>query len=155
MMELKAGKNETYRLKKMKIELKKYIFEFLRLILAFLFILSALEKFKSLENFALNVDAYQIFSTSLVNLITLIIPWLELFIGFGLLFKFKLKANLILYLFLMFSFTTMIFIAMIKGLDIECGCFGESSTKVGIYKLIENLIIVSLNLVLLKFFKNF
>jgi putative oxidoreductase len=137
----------------MKIEIKKYSLELIRLILAFLFILSALQKFKSLESFALNVDAYQIFSATLVNLITMIIPWFELFIGFGLLFKFKLRANLLLYLTLMISFTILVVIAMIKGLDIECGCFGESSTKVGLQKVAENMIIVLGNLILIRFCK--
>lgn len=137
----------------MKIELKKYSLEILRLVLAFIFILSALEKFKSLESFALNVDAYQIFPAIVVNLIVGIIPWLELFIGFGLLFKFKLRANLLLYLILMISFTILVMIAMIKGLDIECGCFGESSTKVGLVKIIENMMIIFMNLILLKFCK--
>ena len=137
----------------MKIELKKYSLEILRLVLAFIFILSALEKFKSLESFALNVDAYQIFPAIVVNLIVVIIPWLELFVGFGLLFKFKLRANLLLYLILMICFTILVVIAMIKGLDIECGCFGESSTKVGLVKIIENMMIIFMNLILLKFCK--
>ena len=135
----------------MKIEIKKYSLELIRLILAFLFILSALQKFKSLETFALNVDAYQIFPAFLVNLITIIIPWLELFIGTGLLFKYKLQSNLIFYLFMMISFTILVFIAMIKGLDIDCGCFGESSTKVGLAKIMENLVIIVMNLILIKF----
>lgn len=137
----------------MKIELKKYSFEILRLILAFIFILSALEKFKSLESFALNVDVYQIFPAIVVNLIVVIIPWLELFIGFGLLFKFKLRANLLLYLILMIGFTILVVIAMIKGLDIECGCFGESSTRVGVQKIVENMIIILGNLILIRFCK--
>jgi putative oxidoreductase len=137
----------------MKIEIKKYSLELIRLILAFLFILSALQKFKSLETFALSVDAYQIFPAFLVNLITIIIPWLELFIGTGLLFKYKLQSNLIFYLFMMISFTILVFIAMIKGLDIDCGCFGESSTKVGVQKVAENMIIVLGNLILIRFCK--
>ncbi|MCR4416618.1 MAG: hypothetical protein NUV92_02565 [Ignavibacteria bacterium] len=137
----------------MKIEFKKLLLEFIRIALAFLFIFSALEKFKSIENFALSVDAYQIFPAFIVNLIAFLIPWLELFIGFGLLFKYKLKANLILYLILMISFTILVFIAMLKGLDIDCGCFGESSTKVGVEKLAENLLIILLNLALLKFLR--
>jgi len=137
----------------MKIEFKKYSLELIRLILAFLFILSALQKFKSLETFALSVDAYQIFPAFLVNLITIIIPWLELFIGTGLLFKYKLQSNLIFYLFMMISFTILVFIAMIKGLDIDCGCFGESSTKVGVQKVAENMIIVLGNLILIRFCK--
>lgn len=139
----------------MKIEVKNILFEIIRIILAFLFILSALQKLRSLENFALSVDAYQIFAATLVNLITLIIPWLELFVGFGLLFRYKLKANLILYLIMMISFTILVFIAMVKGLDIECGCFGESSAKVGFIKLVENFIIIFLNLILLIFIKKF
>jgi hypothetical protein len=53
----------------------------------------------------------------------------------------------------MISFTILVFIAMIKGLDIDCGCFGESSTKVGVQKVAENMIIVLGNLILIRFCK--
>ena len=126
----------------MKLNMKIILFEIIRLILAFIFVLSSIEKLKDPYAFALFVDAYQVFPDWIVNLSTLLIPWLELFIAFGLIFKFKLRANLILFGSLMIMFTLLVVIAMIKGLDIECGCYGESSSKVGLVKLVENFIII-------------
>lgn len=134
----------------MKSKIQKYFLEIIRFVLAFLFILAAVEKLKNPYAFALSIDAYQIFPEWITNISTFLIPWLEIFIGFGLLFKFKLKANLYLYLFLMVVFTLLVLIAMIKGLDIECGCYGESSTKIGLVKLFENILIIVFVLLIIK-----
>ncbi len=135
----------------MKSKIITSLLDVIRLILAFIFIFAGIEKIKSPHNFAISIDAYQIFSDWIINFIVILIPWLELFVGFGIIFGYKLKANLYLYIFMMISFTVLILIAMVKGLDIECGCFGEHSTKVGFQKLMENLFIILLVFVLLKF----
>lgn len=126
----------------MNLKIKKLLLDTIRLTLAFIFILASIEKLKNPYAFALSIDAYEVFPDLIINISTLLIPWFEMFIAFGLIFKFKLKANLILYNFLMFSFTILVIIAMMKGLDIECGCYGESSSKVGLTKLIENIFII-------------
>lgn len=127
---------------KMKTKLRVLILDLVRYALAFLFVLAAIEKIKDLYAFALVIDSYKIFPPIIVNVSTILIPWLELFIGFGLIFRFKLKANLLLYLLLMFTFTTLVSLALIKGLDIECGCYGENSSKIGLTKLFENILII-------------
>ncbi len=138
----------------MKLKIKTYSLELIRLILAFLFILAAIEKLKNPFAFALTIDAYQIFSSFFINIATTLIPWFELFIGFGLFFNFKVKANLYLYFVLMVAFTILVVVAIIKGLDIECGCFGENSSKVGLSKIFENLFIILGNIVLIKNYKS-
>ncbi|GEM_PF-632656 len=126
------------------------LFSFIiRLFLAFLFIYAALTKIYLPVDFANAIDSYQIVPNWLINFFAIVIPWFELFIAFGILFKYKYKENLLLYSFLMMIFSTFIVIAMLKGLDIECGCFGENSTKVGLKKLIENIGIIILSLFLL------
>ncbi len=130
----------------MKSKIITSLLDVIRLILAFIFIFAGIEKIKSPHNFAISIDAYW-----MINFIVIFIPWLELFVGFGIIFGYKLKANLYLYIFMMINFTVLILIAMVKGLDIECGCFGEHSTKVGFQKLMENLFIILLVFVLLKF----
>lgn len=42
----------------------------------------------------------------------------------------------------MFVFTLGVFIALLKGLNIDCGCFGEGSEKVGLKKIGENVLIM-------------
>ncbi len=125
-----------------KEKFRSLLLTLLRLILALIFLIAAIEKLKSPENFALSIDAYEIFSNQIINFLTIFIPWLELFISFGLIFKFKLRANLVLYIFLMSVFMLIVTYAMIIGLDIECGCFGDSSEKVGWKKILENALII-------------
>lgn len=138
----------------MKLKIRTYSLELIRLILAFLFILAAIEKLKNPFAFALTIDAYQIFPSFFINIATTLIPWFELFIGFGLLFNFKIKANLYLYFVLMIAFTILVVVAITKGLDIECGCFGESSSKVGFSKILENLLIILGNIILIKSYRD-
>jgi len=135
----------------MNEKLKSLLIKMFRYILAFIFLVSALEKFKSLENFALSIDAYRIFGEGLINFLTITVPSIELFIAFAIIFDYRLTSTLFLYLIMMLSFTALVIFAMIKGLDISCGCFGESSTKVGIKKLIENLLIIVVNILVLRF----
>lgn len=125
-----------------KEKFRTLLLTLLRLILALIFLIAAIEKLKSPEDFALSIDAYGVFPDGIINFLTIFIPWLELFISFGLIFQFKLRANLYLYLFLMSAFTLIVAYAMIIGLDIECGCFGENSEKVGWKKILENALII-------------
>lgn len=127
----------------MNLKVKEFLSDLIRLIIAFVFILSSIEKLKNPFAFALAIDAYGIFPDFLINFFTLIIPWLELFIGFGLIFKFKLKANLVLYFLMILGFTFLVLFAIIKGLNIECGCYGESSSKIGFTKLLENILLMT------------
>lgn len=131
-----------------KFNFRSVLITTIRFLLALIFLIAAIEKLKSPENFALSIDAYGIFSNLIINVLTILIPWLELFVGFGLIFSYKLKANLTLYLILVISFTFLISYAVVIGLDIECGCFGESSEKVGLRKILENVLII-LGLVIL------
>ncbi len=70
----------------MNSKFKIILYDLIRYALAFLFILASIEKLKNPYAFALSIDAYQIFPDWITNISTFFIPWLELFIGFGLLF---------------------------------------------------------------------
>lgn len=125
-----------------KEKFRSLLLTLLRLMLAMIFLIAAIEKLKSPQDFALSIDAYGIFNNLIINFLTIFIPWLELFIAFGLIFQFKMRSNLVLYIFLMSAFTLIVAYAMVIGLDIECGCFGDSSEKVGWKKILENALII-------------
>lgn len=126
----------------MKNKFRKILLEIIRILLAAIFIFASLTKISNPYEFAISIYSYQIVPKVFINFLALFIPWLELFVGFGLLFNYKLKANLIIYFSLMFVFTLGVFIALLKGLNIDCGCFGEGSEKVGLKKIGENVLIM-------------
>ncbi len=117
----------------------------IRFFLGFVFIYASINKISSPSDFALSISNYQLFPDFLVNFIAVFIPWLELVCGFGLIFGFYLKENALVYLSMLVIFTLLIALSIIRGLDIECGCFGsDDSTKVGFLKIIENLVLILL-----------
>ena len=80
--------------------------------------------------FAKTIWQYHMVPGSLINLMALILPWLELLIGLALIFGFAYRgaiwwANLLLIVFMVALTSTIM-----RGLDIDCGCFkaGESAT---------------------------
>ena len=57
----------------------------------------------------------------------------------------KTKTTAILIALLLSTFTAAIFVAMARGLDIECGCFGTNdATRVGWFKIGQNLLMLAL-----------
>lgn len=109
-----------------------------RIVLGFIFISFGIEKIFDPKNFVSEILNYQIMPVFSVNVMALILPWLELIAGIMLIFGIRLKANALISGGLMFIFIVAIAIAMIKGLDINCGCSSSHPQKVGLPKLLEN-----------------
>lgn len=127
---------------------------FLRIIFASLFIFSGGTKISVPEEFAVSISNYRLLPIELVNFFAIIIPWIEIITGILLLFGFFIKENSFILTFLLGVFTIMVFIAMIRGLNIECGCFGtKGGQKVGLLKIFENLIYLVIGILIYKFSK--
>jgi uncharacterized membrane protein YphA (DoxX/SURF4 family) len=109
-----------------------------RLFLGFFFVLAAIGKIADPTTFAKEMGNYQIFPFFSLNIFALILPWLELISGMMLIFGIKLKANSIITGGLLIIFIIAVFSAMMRGLNINCGCFSNKITIVGWNKILEN-----------------
>jgi len=128
----------------------KYILLFFRLAVGGVFIWAGLLKIFDPLDFAQNIANYRIFSQSVSLFLALIIPWVEVICGLLLVSgvfretaSFILSASLVVFL-------ALIIVTLIRGLDIECGCFGSLSRRVD-YKLLLTdavLLFFSLNIFL-------
>ncbi len=96
-----------------------------RLYLAYVFLLACYHKILDPGSFALDVATYQILPLSLINLMAIILPWIELVAGVLLLVGFRTRAAALLISGMMLMFTVAILIALDKGLDMSCGCFAS------------------------------
>jgi len=100
---------------------------FSRLFLGGIFIYASHDKILHPMPFAEIVFNYQILPDPFVNLVALFLPWVELLMGLSLVFGLWLPgAVLISTVLLSVFFTTLIF-NMLRGLDIDCGCFTVSA----------------------------
>jgi putative oxidoreductase len=121
----------------------KYLLFALRIILGSLFIYSAVTKITDVDYFVKSLYNYKLLPEESLNYVALLIPWLELIIGLFILLGIFVKESALLGGILMVLFIAAIGIAVGRGLDIECGCFGtKDGSRVGLLKIIENLFIL-------------
>jgi len=93
------------------------------------FIFAAYPKILDPNTFSSQIHNYGVTPLYIENLIALILPWIELFIGISLIIKYKYESSLDICIYLMISFTILISQAYIRGLSIDCGCFLGNDTE--------------------------
>ncbi len=124
-----------------------YLTLLIRIILGLVFIISSIEKIIDPESFAVSITNYRIFPIFAVNFVAIIVPWVELITGLFVLFGFVIKESSFIVNIMLIIFIILIASAFIRGLDIECGCFGTlDGQKVGLQKIIENVVLLILGL---------
>jgi uncharacterized membrane protein YphA (DoxX/SURF4 family) len=103
-----------------------------RLILGGVFIYASWDKILNPAAFAEAVFKYQLLPSQLINLMALILPWLELILGVLLLSGFWLSGAALGVNLLMIVFLSAIIFNAARGLDIPCGCFSTEATASGL-----------------------
>ena len=108
---------------------KKYIIFIIRLIMGLVFIFAAYPKILDPNAFSESIHYYGVTPLYIENIIALILPWVELFIGTSLILKYKYESSVDISIYLMIGFTILITQAYIRGLSIDCGCFLGSDVE--------------------------
>lgn len=133
----------------------KYFLLTLRILLGVVFIYAAISKASDPEGFARAIANYKLLPIFLINILALILPWIELCAGVLLVFGFLVKENSMILGGLLAVFVIAILISLARGLNIDCGCFGTvGGTKVGIQKILENIGLLLSAIILIKFESN-
>jgi uncharacterized membrane protein YphA (DoxX/SURF4 family) len=127
-----------------------------RLIVGGLFIYASIDKILNPDQFAKILHNYRLVPPQCINLMAIIMPWIEFTAGTSLLLGFMYRgANLIIFS-LLIVFTIALAINYIRGVNINCGCFSTSSSAKSdlLAKIIEDLLIM-LGCVILMFKNRF
>jgi len=109
--------------------------------LGLIFCWAALAKINDLAAFALQLHNFRIVPVPLENLAAMTLPWIELTAAVALVLGLRpRRAGAILLTALLALFTVGVLLAMVRGLNFECGCFGKAdATTVGWVKVLQNL----------------
>lgn len=130
----------------------KYLLFLYRVIVGFVFIYAGILKISDPAGFSDAINNYDLLPLSFVNFFAITLPWIEVVAGLFLLFGISVKENSLIISVMLVVFILAIVVSLGRGLNIECGCFGTSSgTKVGIIKLVENIILLTFSFFLIKF----
>jgi hypothetical protein len=95
----------------------------MRLILGGVFVWASTYKILHPAAFAGVIANYQLLPDVLVNGYAVTLPWLELLLGFFLIFGLWLPGAVVLSNLLLVVFSGALVFNMARGLDIHCGCF--------------------------------
>ena len=98
-----------------------------RLVLAWVFISAGLPKVQDPLAFGVAIEGYRVVTGSFTLWAAVILPWLELIIGVGLLTPWLRRASAGIMTLLLILFIVLHASAWIRGLDITCGCFGKNA----------------------------
>ena len=135
----------------MKNDLKNMLVLVCRIFLGFLFIYASLEKILQPEEFAKQVGYYKALPFGLENLLAIVLPWTELIVGICLLAGLFVDGAALLSIIMMLVFILAISQAMLRGIDITCGCFkvNADSEKLGLHTIIRDIIFLIMSFMVL------
>tara|TARA_B100000902_G_C26915186_1_gene718877 strand:- start:72 stop:524 length:453 start_codon:yes stop_codon:yes gene_type:complete len=117
-----------------------YFIVIMRIILGAIFLWASFDKILDPEKFARSISNYHLIPFGLENSIAIFLPWLEFFIGTGLILGLMVDGATIIASILLISFDLMIAQAIIRGFNIDCGCGLKDGQIVGVEKILENLV---------------
>ena len=130
----------------------RWIFIGCRVLLGGVFLLACVHKILHPDTFAHAIFQYRLLPDSLINVTAITLPWVELFAALAVLFlpRFKQSGALIL-LVLLTVFTVAISVNILRGLEVECGCFtsAEGADLLGWGHVARNLGYICLAVVVL------
>jgi len=131
-------------------ETKRYIFWALRLLIGGIFFYAGLEKMFEPFNFLMAIYNYKLLPDPLIGVVAATLPSIEIVAALFLLFGFNTKGAAALISFLLLIFISLIIVSAIRGLDIDCGCFGSLERKVGLLAILEDttLFLISMSVLL-------
>ncbi len=118
-------------------------------VLGAVFVLAGLLKAVDPISFARSITGYRLFPDLFVPGIAVILPWWEVAVGIGIFFPFSRRGALALLVCLSAAFLTLHTVTVIRGLTVECGCFGGLETTLGPLSMLSNFGLFSLGVVML------
>jgi uncharacterized membrane protein YphA (DoxX/SURF4 family) len=112
-----------------------------RVVLGLIFVFASVDKIADPAAFSRSIMNYHILPYGVAMVIATILPWMELLCGLTLLSGVLVQGSALLVLAMLIVFTGAVFSALIRGLDISCGCFTQDPTagRIGWWKIAENI----------------
>jgi putative oxidoreductase len=108
---------------------RKYLTLALRIVLGGVFLYAGGLKITDPAAFAGSVAAYKLIPTFGNYLVAATLPWVEVLCGLLLITGYRVRAGATLILLMNLVFVVALTSAIIRGLDIDCGCFRQGGPK--------------------------
>ncbi|MGD1045196.1 MAG: MauE/DoxX family redox-associated membrane protein [Bacteroidota bacterium] len=122
-----------------------------RIFLGGVFVVASLDKIMDPNTFANSILQYKVVGPTLAMCTATILPSLELLCGLSLIIGIYPRGCALLITIMLVGFTILVASALLRGLDISCGCFTQDPNvnKIGYQKILENCGLIVLSVWLL------
>jgi hypothetical protein len=148
------SEHSTFSVGRSTLNVGRFLWRFLDLVVAGIFIFAGLTKIFNLDQliadvqhlrfasafsdlgnlslanaaeFASDIDNFKLLPWPVSVALAFYLPWLEIFCALGVAFRFLYRGALSILTLSVVNFTLSILAAKVRGLDITCGCFGHAS----------------------------
>lgn len=112
------------------MNLNRWVVLAIRIVIGGIFVYASIDKIMNPDAFARIIHNYRLFPPSLINIIAIVIPWIEIISGALLIIGWKYKAANLIIGGMLAAFIIALAISYIRGININCGCFSTTaSTK--------------------------
>lgn len=133
----------------------KYFSLLFRIILGLVFVYASIDKIEHPSQFVVSIENYRLIPAGLSYYAAMFLPWLELFCGLFLIGGAFVKTSAGIIGGMLLSFMVALISALLRGLDIDCGCFSvnPNSASVSVFRLLEDVFLLAMAVYLIYFYK--
>ncbi len=121
-----------------------YSWHLCRLLLGGVFLYAGLLKGLNIEEFAGQVAAYQLLSYQWNYIVAAILPFIELIVGLHLIFNRWVRAAALVTAGLCSTFLILLGSLLLRGIEIDCGCFGPQDSSTPLQAILRNLLLLAM-----------
>ncbi len=100
-----------------------------RLVVGAVFIWAGVLKVVDPLGFAESIMNYQVFPRGLAFIVALVLPWVEVIAGGLLIVGLFRRSSALLISLMLIGFIGLVALALARGIDTSCGCFGSLSRR--------------------------
>lgn len=115
-----------------------------RILLGGVFVYAGILKGLEVEAFAGQVAAYKVLPYQLNYVVASTLPFVEIIVGAHLLSNRWVRASALVVAGLCSTFLVLLVSVQVRGLDIDCGCFGPQDTSTPFQAIVRNLILLAM-----------
>jgi len=123
-----------------RILTSEYLALILRVFVGYYFIYASTSKIPYPAQFADLLAAYRLFPYPFINVMAVVVPWMELITGLFIIIGLRNRASAILIILLYIGFNVAIGLNVIIGSPITCGCYDTVGEPVSWMKIGKNTI---------------
>jgi putative oxidoreductase len=123
----------------------------LRLFLGGLFVYAAFSKVTDPAGFAMSVRGYKIVPFALSNLFALSVSWTEMLAGVMLIIGLWTRKAAGAIAILLGMFIAAITMVLVRGMVVDCGCFGEGGSSTSWLLIVRNLALLTAAVLVIRY----